>query len=749
MSNFIKRVEILALRPFIGVFNSTARYISYTFGVAFTTSLGGFLIAAYIAIFLMETVQFQVSNTKDNFILLFSILVLFLYAPGYYLHFGILYRLGIPGFSRRLNQVNRFTRNNTYTPPETDGEVLDLLKSFERLPVLNMIAALIYPSIVMLAVVTQELFIGTVYNSIMMLIGISSAIFIYIFSTYIAAELLTGSMRKTVKQDLVKRSIPFEETFSFSIRNKFIFINLLILIAMSELGLMLYVSTSAKFSIVPIIFILLTAVIVGSILFFYLLSIQQSLVDIEYAAMDLASGGKGKLYMRGLDRELVKTSKGFISAAYEVNEIRSNLEKRVEERTLELNEAMEKLREKDDIIQQELKVASRIQNGILPPTPITRNGLHIVAHHQSMEEIGGDIYDIIPMKNNCLGIIISDVSGHGIPAALITVMAKISFIQATRNCLSPKRIFHMVNESLMNVVKTEEYLTAFLLVISSSFDVLYSNASHRKAQVFRNGGSSIEKWDTNGLFLGALENVDVGESYEEKADKLRPGDRVFLFTDGLAEARNREGEEFGEKRISQLLMETSTIPLENARDRILEVWRRFLGETQLNDDVSFLLIELAQVSHDAITHREKGKDLLEKGEYRKAEWEFMSALKFDNSDTLTHQLLGKCYVKTGEHEKAVDHFKEFLDEYPNDAYTLYLTAATQYNMQDFNRALMNARTADRIRPDNPHTLTVIARSLEKLGQTDEAGDIWKKILQLEPENETAKEEFKRLKERKS
>jgi tetratricopeptide (TPR) repeat protein len=326
-------------------------------------------------------------------------------------------------------------------------------------------------------------------------------------------------------------------------------------------------------------------------------------------------------------------------------------------------------------------------------------------------------------------------------------MAKISFIQATQNCLSPKRIFHMVNESLMNVVKTEEYLTAFLLVVSPSFDVLYSNASHRKAQVFRKGGSSIEKWDTNGLFLGALENVDVGESYEEKADRLGPGDRVFLFTDGLVEARNQEGEEFGEKRISHLLMETRDISLENARDRILEAWRDFLGESKLNDDVSFLLIELARVSHDAITHREKGKELFEQGDYRKAEWEFMSALKFDNSDTLTHQLLGKCYVKTGEHEKAVDHFKQYLDENPNDAYTLYLTAATQYNMKDFNRALMNARTADRIRPDNPHTLTVMARSLDKLGRTDEARDTWKRILKLEPENETAKQELRELEER--
>lgn len=336
-------------RPIGGIFIWLSNKVSYTFAVSLITAIGGFLIASYIATFIASTVQFHISGTSDEFIMLFGILCLAEYAPMYFLHFGALERLKIPSFTPSLRLINRFYRGGKIITRDNDRYLKELYLAVEKLPRSNMIAAGIYPSIVMIAVTVQELIIGNIQNAFFILLGILSAILIYIFYTYVIAELLTGEMRRRLKRMLVMRKISFGEKSYFSIRRKFIFISFLVLSSMIELGLMFFFQNKeGGFNILPWVFIGMTGIVVGSLLYFYLISIEEALLEIESAAVDLGRGGKGKLYGRSLDKEFIRMGQGIISAAYEVNQVRNNLELKVEERTKELEQSLVEVRKLKD-----------------------------------------------------------------------------------------------------------------------------------------------------------------------------------------------------------------------------------------------------------------------------------------------------------------------------------------------------------------------------------------------------------------
>jgi len=741
----IQKFETWAIKPFFAIFNFISERITYTFAIAFTTSLGGFIIAAYIALFLYATVRFDVSNTGQDFVILFSGMTLFIYAPLYYIHFGLLYNAGVPCFTKRLSLINTYIVHNTLHQTIDDTEAVRLLEALEHLPRDNMTAALIYPSIVMAGVCVYEAIKGAFTNALFLLLGISSAIFIYVFLTYIVAELLSGRMRRKVKWLLVKRGISFNERYILSIRGKFIFINIMVLVAMLEIGLMIYYNNYDIFSPIPILFIVITGFIVFVILFFYLLSIEESLSEIESAAIDLARGGSGSLFLPYLDKELINTSKGFLAAAYEVNDIRRNLEQKVEERTKELNQALTALKEKNDLIAKELKIAASIQQGILPQTPVVFNAIKVIAYNRASSDIGGDLYDIIRMPNDCLGVLIADVSGHGIPAALISTMVKISFHESCRKYLLPRRIFADVNNQLVNIIRTQEYATVFFMVIFPTYDVMYANGSHRKALVCKRNSGRLEYWDTGGIFLGALPNEEIGGLFEDNFGILEPGDRVFLYTDGLPESRNWNNEEFGDERVEKLLLETLDMPIDDAKEYIIEQWEKFLGGTPPRDDMTFVLLELDPIMHSALQHREKGQELYAQKKYTLAIDELKRGVIMNPEDMTSLLLLARSYIYTRRYSNAVVHLTEYVAKKPDDSMAQYLLAIAQYKLHNYEEAYKAAAHSLALRPSYIPALYVMAAICASLHKTSDAIEYCNKILEADPGNNKAQKLLQKLK----
>ena len=259
----------------------------------------------------------------------------------------------------------------------------------------------------------------------------------------------------------------------------------------------------------------------------------------------------------------------------------------------QISEINARLSEQDAELQFELDLASGIQGGILPRTPVEFANLRIESYYRSLGKVGGDFFDIIEGENGDITIFIADVSGHGIPASLVTTMAKISLIHGVReNKRSPGKILHSVNESLRRSIATGDYLTAFLLKIDRKNKITFSNAGHCNPFVIRNEERVVEQWQTKGVFLGVFSQEEVPRKlFVELKDRLGAHDRLFLFTDGLTESCNEAMEEFGPDRLKYLLTQTIDMPVDQARLYIIEQWGRFIGDSTPHDDAMFLLIE--------------------------------------------------------------------------------------------------------------------------------------------------------------
>ena len=282
-----------------------------------------------------------------------------------------------------------------------------------------------------------------------------------------------------------------------------------------------------------------------------------------------------------------------METAREINDYRRDIEGKVAKRTEELEDALSSLRSRDEQIQKQLDMASVIQRSILPGKIDDWNELKFAVRYMAMEKIGGDFYDVHLLKDDKIGIMIADVSGHGIPAALVTTMAKMSFGNAGAKYDSPKKIFQEMNQNILDHVKTQDYMTCFMLAIDDEYNVVYSNASHQKAMLLQAETGTIELLDTNGLFIGAIE--EARESYEENRTKLEYGDRIILYTDGIPEAINEERKEYSNRRLEEVVTKYRHLHAEEFADAI--IWPTCAGSSAARssfDDITFLVIELAR-----------------------------------------------------------------------------------------------------------------------------------------------------------
>jgi len=168
---------------------------------------------------------------------------------------------------------------------------------------------------------------------------------------------------------------------------------------------------------------------------------------------------------------------------------------------------------------------------------IRKSQIEIQKQKEDLIQVGGDFFDIININNNSVAVFIADASGHGISAALLATMYKMSFTNAISKSSSPAEIFREVNIQTRKVLDAHDFLTAFLITISPIGEITYSSAAHRPALILRKNKNIGEILFTKCLFLGI--NTNFNAPYEEKKDKLDKGDRLLLYTDGILEESNK------------------------------------------------------------------------------------------------------------------------------------------------------------------------------------------------------------------
>jgi serine phosphatase RsbU (regulator of sigma subunit) len=250
---------------------------------------------------------------------------------------------------------------------------------------------------------------------------------------------------------------------------------------------------------------------------------------------------------------------------------------------VEKNRVIEK---NHDLMQEQMKLARVIQHNLIPKNVPNRENLEIHAIYMPMLEIGGDMYDFIHFKEPYLfGVFIADVTGHGVPAALITSMVKTLANMSGREKLAPADFLHFLNNKIIDM-GSFEFISAFYSIFDANTRTLrYSRAGHCLPYLIRDG-EPLEL-SARGVLLG----VTRDEIFQEKEVPLRSKDKIVFFTDGLVEAENALGVQFAGPFLSYL-RKYSALPIKELVTRIYDHLIDFRGDRRFEDDVCIVGIEV-------------------------------------------------------------------------------------------------------------------------------------------------------------
>ncbi len=238
-------------------------------------------------------------------------------------------------------------------------------------------------------------------------------------------------------------------------------------------------------------------------------------------------------------------------------------------------------------LEDELSIARRIQQTFLPAESPSIPGFDLAGVNIPSAEVGGDYYDFIPIVDNQFGIAIGDVAGKGIPASLIMAAFRASLKAEIRNNFAIRAILQKVNNLLFESIERDRYVTAVYGVLDSKNRIFtFSNAGHNPPIIIRSAGG-VEYLKEGGLALG----IFAESAYEERSIFLAPGDTMIFYTDGVTEANNSDGIEFGEKRLLKILLESRKLPARDIIDNIVKDVGSFGADGDNHDDLTIIVLK--------------------------------------------------------------------------------------------------------------------------------------------------------------
>ncbi len=307
-------------------------------------------------------------------------------------------------------------------------------------------------------------------------------------------------------------------------------------------------------------------------------------------------GLSGRLYFRGKGE--------FAEVAQAFNKMMSELK----QAEIELTDTTR--------LKKEMQLAKSIQHTLLPRYIPKIEGYDIGAKYEAAMEVGGDYYDFFEVDKHSLGIAVGDVSGKGIGGALIMTMTRTALRLEARGNKNAASVLANLNATLEGEFKKGMYITMFYVVLDAKKRVInYASAGHNPMILFRGDTGQLYHLNPKGFAVG----LDLGtpdifrRAIKNETIKLKKGDLLFIYTDGITEAMNAKREEFGEQRLLNVIKKYHHLAANEMAEKILDEIKEFTGGYPQSDDITFVIIkEKANVSEIEYNKRIKLFNLIEK-----------------------------------------------------------------------------------------------------------------------------------------
>jgi sigma-B regulation protein RsbU (phosphoserine phosphatase) len=240
-------------------------------------------------------------------------------------------------------------------------------------------------------------------------------------------------------------------------------------------------------------------------------------------------------------------------------------------------------------IDTELETARQIQSSILPAKIPELENLRIAASYHPMTAVAGDFYHFIRLDDHHLGILVADVSGHGIPAALISSMIKVAIQSVVVHADDPAQVLGGLNGILWSEARGQLVSAAYVWIDTVNRTALYSAAGHPPLLCWRNATGEMQRIESNGLLFG----IEPDSKYPVCSLRLGPCDRFLLYTDGVTETENAAAEAFGDRQLERVVRNNRLQPAcELSRQVFSELQRWRPAAVNQQDDITLIVVDV-------------------------------------------------------------------------------------------------------------------------------------------------------------
>jgi sigma-B regulation protein RsbU (phosphoserine phosphatase) len=243
---------------------------------------------------------------------------------------------------------------------------------------------------------------------------------------------------------------------------------------------------------------------------------------------------------------------------------------------------------------EEMRAATRIQSSILPRKSPEMGSFNLAVRYAPMTAVAGDFYDFLVIRPGCVGIVVADVTGHGVPAALVASMVKVAVSSHMDVGAEPGKVIAGLNSTLCRQAEGQ-YASAVYVFLDQARGIgCYSAAGHPPLLLWHRATQTLLELNERGLLLG----VRPTEEYPQTEFPLGPGDRLLVYTDGLVEAVNARSEEFGEAHLGEFIATHQDLPAEQFAERLLDKvlgWPQNGSTRAQADDITVVVIDIGKM----------------------------------------------------------------------------------------------------------------------------------------------------------